>query len=507
MAIAIDFSHHHDVTDGLALGFWKRSPSELENTPLYGRSAQLYHRNEKNLRSILRKNSCFTGDEGDFLLVQDGRQWLILLGMGALQGHTINQIRRLGGGLWDSLESLASTQEGGIGPEKLVLRLDLTPLETAEFAFGLILKQWRIPESYRQKPDPDEPIILSHIILECDSPSAALAHFHHLKNLAEAVTFTRNLVIAPANDLTPESFEERLKPLDHYGIEVQSYAAKDHNLRLLQAVGQGSVISPRLVTLYWRGGVSDDKPIAIIGKGVTFDTGGISLKPSDSLEEMKGDMAGAAAAAGLILALAKNKIAINAVAVLAITENMASGSACRPGDVVEAFNGLTVEIIDTDAEGRLILADALAFAGKKFQPFLMIDMATLTGAVCVTLGTHRAGLFSNDDKFSDLLSQAGEAVEERVWRLPLVKEYDSALESDIADLKNCSWKRGPDALHAARFLENFVPESMPWIHLDIAGVSENEEGPTGYGVRLLYQMITHSLTNRVLKLPDFKLAH
>jgi leucyl aminopeptidase len=267
-------------------------------------------------------------------------------------------------------------------------------------------------------------------------------------------------------------------------------------LNLLSAVGKGSAHKPVLALLRWKGGRSREKPLVFVGKGITFDTGGIDIKPREDMEEMKTDMAGGAAVAGLLMALAARNAPVNAVGAIAIAENMPSGRSVRPGDVVKAYAGKTVEIIDTDAEGRLVLADALAYAAARFPPAAMIDLATLTGAVEVALGWERAGLFCNDDTLAGRLFAAGEAEDEKLWRLPLTDRYDEAIASDIADLRNCTWERGPDALHAARFLQHFVPDCVPWAHLDIAGMAEADEdqplwgeGPTGFGVRLLDRMI------------------
>jgi leucyl aminopeptidase len=234
----------------------------------------------------------------------------------------------------------------------------------------------------------------------------------------------------------------------------------------------------------------------LVGKGVTFDSGGIGIKPAEDMEEMKGDMAGAAAVVGALYALAFRRAPVSVIGVLALAENMPSGRACRPGDVVVSHAGLTVEIVDTDAEGRLILADALSFAASRYQPRLIVDLATLTGAVEEALGRHRAGLFCADDALAARLIALGDEEEEPLWRLPLTEADDEALKSPVADLRNCGWEDGPDASHAARFLQHFVPPAVAWAHLDIAGVSEIEEdgplaaeGPTGFGVRLLDHLV------------------
>jgi leucyl aminopeptidase len=308
------------------------------------------------------------------------------------------------------------------------------------------------------------------------------------------VHFARDLVVAPGNVLTPPAFVEALGNIP--GVELEVIDPKKAGLNLLHAVGQGSGFAPALAVLRYRGAGKKDKPAALVGKGITFDTGGIDIKPAKYMELMKGDMGGGAAVAGALMALAARKAPINAVGVIAIAENAVSGRATRPGDVVKGYGGLTVEIIDTDAEGRLALADALAYTADKLSPSKIIDLATLTGAVEIALGFERAGLFSTDDKLAGQLFAAGEAEDEKLWRLPLTDAYDDAIKSDIADLRNCTWERGPDHIHAARFLQHFVPKDIPWAHLDIAGMSEADEdgplaaeGPTGFGVRLLDRVL------------------
>ncbi len=412
--------------------------------------------------------------------------WRVLVGFGDPAKLDHAGLRRIGGQIFAELKD--------VGIRHLSLQLDLAPAQLAQLVYGMRLRAWRPAAKYRQQPDPEKLWHLKQIIGLTDAPDAAAACFERLDKVADAVHFARDLVVAPANYLTPQSFLDALGKIKGVSLEVVDPVKA--GLRLLQAVGQGSAFPPALAILRYQGG-GKAAPLALVGKGITFDTGGIDIKPRLHLEEMKGDMGGAAAVAGTLMVLAARQAPVNVVGLLAIAENMVSGRAVRPGDVVTGFSGQTVEIIDTDAEGRLVLADALAYAAARFKPALMIDLATLTGAVEVTLGHERAGLFTADDQLAANLFAAGEAEDEKLWRLPLTDRYDDALTSPIADLRNCTWERGPDALHAARFLQHFVPESIAWAHLDIAGVSEADEGgplagegPTGFGVRLLDRLVS-----------------
>ncbi len=267
----------------------------------------------------------------------------------------------------------------------------------------------------------------------------------------------------------------------------------------LLGVAQGSVQDPRLVVMRWSGagkGKGSGQPLAFLGKGVTFDTGGISIKPSKGMEDMKWDMAGAGTVIGLMKALALRKAKVDVVGVVGLVENMPSGNAQRPGDVVKSMSGQTIEVINTDAEGRLVLADALWYTQQRFKPRFMVDLATLTGAIIVSLGHHQAGLFANDDKLADRLRAAGEAVNERLWRMPLGPEYDKQINSDIADMKNIGDGGGAGSITAAQFLQRFVND-VPWAHLDIAGTAwsgkdapTTPKGATAFGVRLLDQFVS-----------------
>ena len=320
------------------------------------------------------------------------------------------------------------------------------------------------------------------------------------KAIEEGTFFARDLVSEPPNVLNPKEYTNRLLKLRKLGIKVTVYnesQMKKLGMHSLLGVGRGSINESFLVTLEWNGNKKDKKaPLSFVGKGVCFDTGGISLKPAKFMEEMKYDMAGSAVVAGLIQTLAIRKAKVNAVGVVGLVENMPGGNAQRPGDIVKAYNGKTIEVLNTDAEGRLVLADALSFTEAKFKPRFMIDLATLTGAIIMALGEEYAGLFSNNDDLSNKIFKIGEKVKEKVWRLPLHNNYDKLINSTIADMQNINYSGGAGSITAAQFLQRFVTSKTPWAHLDIAGMAFSKKaanlnpgGATGFGVRLLNQLI------------------
>jgi len=319
------------------------------------------------------------------------------------------------------------------------------------------------------------------------------------KALEEGTNFTRDLVSEPGNILHPDEYAKRLLKLKKYGLKITVYddkKLKKLGLNALVGVGQGSIKGSYLVTIEWNGSKSKSKPLAFVGKGVCFDTGGISLKPARFMEEMTYDMAGSAVVAGLMKNFALRKAKINAVGVVGLVENMPGGNAQRPGDIIKSYSGKTIEILNTDAEGRLVLADALSFTEKKFKPQFMIDLATLTGAIIVCLGEEYAGLFSNDNNISKKIFNAGQKVNEKVWRLPLHKNYDKLIDSKTADVQNINYAGGAGSITAAQFLQRFILNKTPWAHLDIAGMAFskkaanlNPRGATGFGVRLLNRLV------------------
>ena len=368
----------------------------------------------------------------------------------------------------------------------------------AHVAYGARLRSYRF-DKYRTKEKPEQKPSLKTLSILVEDINAARRRYAPLDRITDGVFFTRDLVSEPANVIYPETLAERAKELTELGVTVEILDEKKMaalGMGALLGVGQGSARPPRLLVMQWHG--ADDKkqaPVAFVGKGITFDTGGISIKPSAGMEDMKWDMGGAGAVIGLMKALAGRKAKVNVVGVGALAENMPSGTAQRPGDIVKSMSGQTIEVLNTDAEGRLVLADALWYCQDRFKPRAMIDLATLTGAIIVALGHEHAGLYSNDDKLAEQLAAAGKATGETLWRMPLGDAYNKMMDSDAADVKNISGGRDAGSVTAATFLERFV-NKVPWAHLDIAGTAwANKDKPTvpkgatGYGVRLLNRFV------------------
>ncbi len=361
------------------------------------------------------------------------------------------------------------------------------------FVHGLKLKSY-IFEKYKTKKNKKN---ISVIITGKNQPS--LKEQIKFRAIERGTFYTRDLVSEPGNILHPDEYAKRLNSLKRYGLKVSVYdekKLKKLGMNTLLGVGQGSVRGSYLVTMEWNGLNKKSKPLAFVGKGVCFDTGGISLKPAKFMEDMTYDMAGSAVVVGLMKSLALRKAKINAVGVVGLVENMPGGNAQRPGDIVKSYSGKTVEILNTDAEGRLVLADALTYTEEKFKPKFIVDLATLTGAIIVSLGSEYAGLFSNDDNLSKQIINAGEKVEEKVWRMPLNKNFDKLIDSKNADMQNINYVGGAGSTTAAQFLQRFILNKTPWAHLDIAGMAFskyggalNSGGATGYGVRLLNKLI------------------
>ncbi len=316
--------------------------------------------------------------------------------------------------------------------------------------------------------------------------------------VAEGVHLARDLVNEPPNHLHPVEFAERMRPLADLGLKVSVMTPaqmKKLGMNALLGVAQGSSHEARVVVMEWKGGKAGEAPLAFIGKGVTFDTGGISIKPAAGMEDMKGDMGGAACVAGLMMALARRKAKVNAIGAIGLVENMPDGKAQRPGDTVPSMSGQTIAVLNTDAEGRLVLADVLWYIQDRYKPRFMIDLATLTGAILVALGKEHAGLFSNNDELAQRLSDAGYATGEKVWRMPLAPEYDRIIDHDVADVKNTGGRHA-GSITAAQFLQRFV-NNVPWAHLDVAGTAMdgarnaiNQSWGSGWGVRLLDRLVS-----------------
>lgn len=362
-------------------------------------------------------------------------------------------------------------------------------------ATGMLLNSYRFDKHMTKEPQEKKPTLKS-VEFAVNAAAAARKNFDAVRKMSDAVFLARDLVSEAPNVLYPESFANIIRrELSPLGIEVKILGRKEIRklgMGALAAVGQGSDREEKLVTMHYRGGSKSQKNIAFVGKGVTFDTGGISLKPGPGMEEMKFDMAGAATVTALMKTLAGRRAKVNAVGVVALAENMPSGGACRPGDIVRSMSGQTVEINNTDAEGRLILCDALWYTQEKFRPTQIIDLATLTGAVIIALGHEYAAIFSNDDKLSRHLVSAGKEVQEELWPMPLNDAWDKAIDSPAADMKNISGSRDAGSAIGAHFLKRFIQKGVAWAHLDIAGVAWSSKdrtsvpkGASAFGVRLL----------------------
>ena len=377
---------------------------------------------------------------------------------------------------------------------------DFTPAQAAQVALGARLRGYRF-DRYRTKERPEDKPKLARLTLLVAEPARGKAAWEPLASVAEGVFLTRDLVSEPPNVLNPAEMANRCKKLTSLGLKVDVFGPREMEklgFGALLGVAQGSVNEPRMVVMQWHGASGrsrrKDKPLAFIGKGVTFDTGGISIKPAGGMEDMKWDMAGAGTVIGLMAALAGRKAKVDAVGLVGLVENMPSGSAQRPGDVVKSYSGQTIEVINTDAEGRLVLADVLWYCQEKFDPRFMIDLATLTGAIIISLGHEHAGMFGNSDELTEKLAAMGRATGEKVWRMPLNEEYDKLIKSDIADMKNVGGRPG-GSISAAQFIQRFVNDK-PWVHLDIAGMAWSTKdapctpkGATAFGVRLLDRLV------------------
>ena len=368
----------------------------------------------------------------------------------------------------------------------------------SEFCLGFNLKSYTF-NKYKttNKEKINKQIVFKIITKHKEDLQKKYKYYDAIK---EGVFLSRDLVSEPPNVLNPKKYTEEIKKLTKLGLKVEIFnekKLKKLGMNSLLGVGQGSENETFLVVIKWNGAKSNfGKPLAFVGKGVCFDTGGISLKPARFMEEMKYDMGGSAVVVGLMKSLALRKSKVNAVGVVGLVENMPDGNAQRPGDIVKSYSGKTIEVLNTDAEGRLVLADALTYTEEKFKPKFIIDLATLTGAIIMALGEEYAGLFSNDDELAKKIFKSSENVNEKVWRLPLHKNYDKLINSPIADVQNINYAGGAGAITAAQFLQRFIINKTPWAHLDIAGMafskkaaSLNPGGATGFGVRLLNNLI------------------
>jgi leucyl aminopeptidase len=377
----------------------------------------------------------------------------------------------------------------------------LAPGDLAAVLTGLCLRAWR-HDVYRTRLKDEQKVSLAEIVV-LGAAKGAEAAWATERALVAGVEFTRTLVAEPANVIYPESFVERcLERFKDTGAELSFLGEREMRklgMGALLGVSQGSPREPRLLAIKWSGGRKGAKPTVFVGKGVTFDTGGISIKPAAGMEDMKWDMGGAGAVAGAMLSLALRKAKANVIGICGLVENMPDGHAQRPGDVVTTMSGQTVEVINTDAEGRLVLCDAMTWAQKQFKPAALVDIATLTGAMIISLGHEHGGLFSNDDTLAEALLAAGKASGDKLWRFPLSPAYDKLIDSQIADMKNVGPRWG-GSITAAQYLQRFVDEGTPWAHLDIAGMvwadkpgATWDKGATGFGVRLLDRYVRDKL--------------
>ena len=425
---------------------------------------------------------------------------LIVVGAGKLSGLKDNDFLKLGGAAAGKLragnDAVTIMAELADGPMK--------PEQAAAVASGVRLRAYKFDRYKTKKKDGEDAALRADVVLAVADVAAARKAFVPDAHIVDGVVMARELVNEPPNILYPEEFARRASQLRKLGVVVEILDVKAMTklgMGALLGVAQGSTRPGRTVIMRWNGGKRGEQPVAFVGKGVCFDTGGISIKGAASMEDMKGDMGGAACVVGLMHTLAARKAKVNAVGAIGLVENMPDGNAQRPGDIVTSMSGQTIEIINTDAEGRLVLADVLWYVAKKFKPKFMVDLATLTGAIMVALGTEYAGLFSNNDELAGRLTEAGLATGERVWRMPLGPEYDKQIDSQFADMKNTGGRNG-GSITAAQFIQRFVDDT-PWAHLDIAGTAMgapkseiNQSWGSGYGVRLLDRLVAEHYETR-----------
>jgi leucyl aminopeptidase len=424
---------------------------------------------------------------------------VVLLGLGKPADLGALRVQRIGGSLLAHLNRIGET-DATVAVDVIADATPALPVIAAHLAYGARLRGYRF-DKYRTAEKPEQKPSMKTLTLGLAGFAEARKLFAPLSRVADGVDLARDVVSEPANVIYPQSFAERCKELRDLGVSVEILDEKQMaklGMGALLGVAQGSARPPRLVVMEWRGAASKRAaPIAFCGKGVTFDTGGISLKPAAGMEDMKWDMAGAGAVLGTMAALAGRKAKVNAVGVVGLVENMPDGNAQRPGDIVKAMSGRTIEVLNTDAEGRLVLADVCWYTQDRFKPVAMIDLATLTGAIIVALGHEFGGLFANNDELAARLEAAGKSTGERLWRMPLGEVFDRMIDADAADVKNISADRAAGSTIGAVFIQRFV-NGVPWAHLDIAGMVWSKKdhaltakGATAYGVRLLDRLVAN----------------
>ena len=440
---------------------------------------------QKDLLNLFKK--IINDDSSNTILVRSEKGNFLLVKRKTLDKDlTYKYLEELGGRIYNKIKHLCSSQ-AKIYENNISINERL--------ALGILLSSYKF-ENYK-KNKIKQITNLKNIVFVCNEPNKNLNKISEIQNLAKGVFTARDLVWQPPNILYPSSFADECKKLKKIGVKVTIYNEKQLQkigMDALLAVGRGSRKDSQVVVMEWSGGKKNNKPMAFIGKGVCFDSGGLSLKPAKSMEDMKWDMGGAATVTGIIEAAALSKLKYNLIGVIGLVENMPDGDAQRPGDVVKSYSGQTIEVLNTDAEGRLVLADILSWTEKKYKPKFMINFATLTGAMIVALGNIRAGLFSNDKEISEAIFNSGEITGEKVWAMPLDDDYDQLIKTEIADMKNIGGP-GAGSITAGCFLKRHI-EKTPWAHLDIAGVTwQNKSTPSipsggvGWGVRMLYHLI------------------
>ncbi len=476
---------------------------------LIGNGERLDTRTGGQLSRAIR-SAKFDGKFGEVLTVvapaEIKAERVVLVGLGEAKSFDAAAATRLGGRICAEL-ARQKIKQAGICVDPIKDSPISVNSTAAHIASGAKLRSYRFDKYRTRQPDDEKPT-LSKLTLLVTDPTKARAEFAPLSAVADGVFLTRDLVSEPANILYPAALADQAKALKSDGVTVEVLnRARLEKLGMgaLLGVAQGSSHDPYVVVMRWNGAgrAGNKAPLAFVGKGVTFDTGGISIKPSGGMEDMKWDMGGSGVVIGLMRALARRKAKVNVVGIVGLVENMPSGTAQRPGDIVTSMSGQTIEVINTDAEGRLVLADVLWYVQQRFKPSLIVDLATLTGAIIVALGNIRAGLFCNDDSLSERLVAAGDAVGERLWRLPMDDAYDKQINSPAADMKNVGSGRGAGSITGAKFIERFI-EDTPWAHIDIAGVTWSKQandvvpqGGTGFGVRLLDHFVaSHHETKR-----------
>ena len=482
MTVKYSFLNKIDLKKNRNLGLFCDENFNIINNDNLGLSnksliTNLIKNNKNQKKSILTINA---SDKQNFILIKLKRN----------QKSIDNE--KIGAKFYDFIKSNSITDITFIDKNFTGQKLGQFFIE--EFLHGIELKSYEF-KKYKSKKEAEN----FKINVFSKNNKFKITNSKRFNSLISGINFTKELVSEPGNILHPDEYAKRLSYLKKDGLKVtilDEKKLKKLGMNSLLGVGQGSIRGSYLVCLEWNGAKNNSKPIAFVGKGVCFDTGGISLKPAKFMEDMTYDMAGSAVVVGLMKNLALRKAKVNAVGVVGLVENMPGGNAQRPGDIVKSYSGKTIEILNTDAEGRLVLADALTYTEKKYKPKFIVDLATLTGAIIVSLGSEYAGLFSNDDKLSNQLYEAGLKVEEKVWRMPLNENYDKLINSKNADMQNINYQGGAGSTTAAQFLQRFILNDTPWAHLDIAGMAFskyngalNSWGATGFGVRLLNKLI------------------